>query len=36
MAELAIFDRALTAAERQGVQAYLAEKYGICHTPKWW
>ena len=35
MAEIAVFDRALTDAERVGVESYLAEKYGICDRPKW-
>jgi len=35
LAEIAVFDRALADAERVGVEAYLADKYGICDRPKW-
>ena len=35
LAEIAVFDRALTDAERLGVEAYLADKYGIHDRPKW-
>jgi hypothetical protein len=35
MAEIAVFDRALTEKERVGVETYLANKYGIHDHPKW-
>jgi len=35
MAEIAVFDRALTDPERGSVEAYLADKYGILDHPKW-
>ena len=35
MAEIAVFDRALTKTERESVEAYLADKYGILDRPKW-
>lgn len=35
IAEIAVFDCALTDAERVGVEAYLADKYGIHDRPKW-
>jgi len=35
IAEIAIFDRKLTEAERIGVEAYLADKYGIRYVRRW-
>jgi hypothetical protein len=33
--EIVVFDRQLTSAERQSVEAYLAEKYAIRYQQKW-
>ena len=35
IAEIAVFDRKLTDAERIGVEAYLADKYGIKYARRW-
>jgi hypothetical protein len=35
IAEIVVFDRGLTDTERQGVEAYLAEKYSIRYQQKW-
>ncbi len=35
LAEVIIFDRKLTDGERSGVEAYLADKYGILYVQRW-
>ena len=35
IAEIAVFDRKLTDAERIGVEVYLADKYGIKYVRRW-
>ena len=35
MAEIVVFDRQLTEAERAGVEAYLADKYAIRYARRW-
>ena len=35
IAEIVIFDRKLTDTERTGVEAYLADKYGIKYARRW-
>jgi len=35
IAEIIIFDRKLSDTERTGVEAYLADKYGIKHVRRW-
>jgi len=35
VAELIVFDRRLSGTEREGVEAYLADRYGIKHRRRW-
>ncbi len=35
MAEIVVYDRLLAPAERTGVEAYLADKYGIKYVRRW-
>ena len=35
IAEIVVYDRALSDTERKGVEAYLARKYGIHTTRRW-